>query len=324
MAAAAAAIPSANKARFDLAEVMLFDPVPPNRSTSRTALNMLGFKQIFATSDYGEMLANLRGKLFDVFVADITQDTAKLCDLVMAMRNGRAGANPFLHVVLMAWKLDDDLVKRALNCGADDLITRPYSVGFLTGRVKSLTDARKGFVVTSDYIGPDRRRDPARGAGSIPLFDVPNTLRLKSGVGGPANRLDAEIPLAIREARVKINTERAKRDVFQLSVLGHFAQEALTATQPLERDLDRLDATMKDLAQRLESAPSEAATKLCADLDQAIVGAKGGENVADHIKKIRTLAGSLYEAVNPGKTAADLKTELDKVVTLIKSRGRRD
>src|SRR6185503_16640565 len=97
------------------------------------------------TSDHGEMIANLRGKLFDVFIADITQDTAKLCDLVMAMRNGRAGANPFLHV---------DLVKPALNCGADDLITRPYSVGFLTGRVKSLTDARKCFVVTSDYIGP--------------------------------------------------------------------------------------------------------------------------------------------------------------------------
>lgn len=324
MAAAALATQSVNKARFDLAEVLLFDPVPPNRSTTRTALNMIGFKQIFATSDFGEMQTNLRGRHFDVFVADITQDTAKLCDLVLAMRNGRTGANPFLHVVLMAWKLDDDLVKRALNCGADDLITRPYSVGFLTGRVKSLTEARKNFVVTIDYIGPDRRRDPARGGSNIQMFDVPNTLKLRTQPDVQLVRVEGEIPNAIRDARAKINAERAKRNAFQLSVLCHFVQEALAAAQPLERDLDRLEATMKDLLQRLETSINEAALKLCGQLDLSIVNAKGGENVAEHVNKIQELAVSLYEALHPGKTAADLKAELDKVVTLIKSRGRRD
>src|SRR5689334_16018572 len=102
--AAVAVAQSVNKIRFDLAEVLLFDPVPPNRSTTRTALGMVGFRQIFATSDYGEMLTTLRGKVFDLFVADITQDTAKLCELVLQMRGGRVGGNPFVHVVLMAWK----------------------------------------------------------------------------------------------------------------------------------------------------------------------------------------------------------------------------
>jgi CheY-like chemotaxis protein len=321
--AAAAVAQGVSKTRFDLADVLLFDPVPPNRSTTRTALGMVGFRQIFATSDYGEVIATLRGKLFDLFIADITQDTAKLCDLVMTMRSGRAGGNPFVHVVLMAWKLDDDLVKRALNCGADDLITRPYSVGFLSGRVKSLTDARKGFVVTSDYIGPDRRRDPGRNGG-IPLFEVPNTLKLKSRADGEIGRLDSEVPNAIREARSKINSERARRNVFQVSVLAQFAREALTATQPLERDLDRLEATMKDLSQRLENSGNEAALGACESLEKEIAGAKCGENVADHIGKVQELAVSLYVAVNPGRSADDLKIELDKAITLIKSRGRRD
>jgi DNA-binding response OmpR family regulator len=282
---------------------------------------MMGFRQIFATSDYGEMLTTLRGKVFDLFLADITQETAKLCELVLTMRGGRMGGNPFAHVVLMAWKLDDDLVKRALNCGADDLVTRPYSVGFLSGRIKSLTDARKGFVVTSDYIGPDRRRDPGRSSG-IPLFDVPNTLKLKSRADGP--RLDSEVPNAIREARAKINAERAKRCVFQLSVLGQFAQEALSASEPLERDLDRLEATLKDLLQRLENSGNDAALKQCEALEKAIAAAKGGERVADHIAKIREVAAALYTTVHPARTAADLKAEVDKAVTLIKSRGRRD
>ncbi|MBI1212232.1 MAG: response regulator [Alphaproteobacteria bacterium] len=321
--AAVAAIQSVNKPRYDIAEVVLFDPVAPNRSTTRTALNMMGFRQIFATSDYGEMLGTLRGKIFDLFIADITQDTSKICDLVGSMRSGTAGGNPFVHVVLMAWKLEDDLVKRALNCGADDLITRPYSVGFLSGRMKSLTEARKSFVVTSDYIGPDRRRDPTRGVSAIPMFDVPNTLRMRTRPDAQLVRIEGEIPNAIRESRAKINAERARRDVFHLSVIGYFVQEALTATQPLERDLDRLDATLSDLTQRLESGSNETA-KLCGELGEAISGAKSGEKVADHVRKIQDLAASLYLALNQGRTAADLKAELDKVVALIKSRGRRD
>ena len=321
--AAVAVAQSANKTRFDLADVLLFDAVPQNRSTTRTALGMVGFRQLFATSDYNELLTAWRGKAFDLFVADITQDTARLCELVRAIRGGHMGGNPFVHVVLMAWKLDDDLVKSALHCGADDLVTRPYSVGFLSGRFKSITEARKGFVVTGDYIGPDRRRDPGRGCGNIPMFEVPNTLKLKSGGDCELARLDLELPNAIREARTKINAERAKCGAFQISILAQFAREAAAAKQPLERDLDRLEATMKDLGRRLEGG-NDGALKICESLDVAIAGAKGGENVADHFGKIQELAVSLYLAVNPGRSANDLKAEVDKEVASIKSRGRRD
>ena len=158
----------------------------------------------------------------------------------------------------------------------------------------------------------------------MPLFDVPNTLRLKSHGDGATQRADIEAQNSIREARGKINSERAKRDVFQIAILGHFAQEALTATQPLERDLDRLEATMKDLSQRLEGSGHDGVLKLCEPLDAAIAGAKGGENVADHIAKVQEQVVTLYTAIHPGRSADDLKTEVDKVVTLIKSRGRRD
>lgn len=323
--AAVAEVQRANKLRFDLAEVILFDPVPPNRSTTRTALSMLGFKEIHATSDYHEMLGFLRGRVFDVFVADITQDTARLCDLVLAMRGGgNVTTNPFAHVILMAWKLEDDLVKRALNCGADDLITRPYSVGFLTGRLRSHTDARKSFVVTSEYIGPDRRRDPSRRQSAIPLFDVPNTLRIRARPEEYQTRQSGEISSSIREARGRINAERVKRNVFHLSVLAHFVHEALTGTAPLEVDLDRLDSTLKDLTHRLDALSGDPAAKLCTELGRAISGAKSGENVAGHVRAMQDLAASLYLIANPGRTAADLQMQIDKVATLIKSRGRRD
>jgi hypothetical protein len=44
------------------------------------------------------------------------------------------------------------------------VIIRPFSTSFAEDRIRTLIRARKPFIVTSDYIGPDRRRDKTAAA----------------------------------------------------------------------------------------------------------------------------------------------------------------
>jgi hypothetical protein len=81
---------------------------------------------------------------------------------------------------------------------------------------------------------------------------------------------------------------------------------------------------MKDLGSRLDGVANEAVLMTCESLEKAIVGGKSGENVAEHVGKIEELASALYTALNPERGPDDLKTELNKAITVIKSRGRRD
>lgn len=83
-----------------------------------------------------------------------------------------------MPVIVTTWEADQDLVEKVADCGADALLVKPFAPKQLIERIEFLANRRKKFVVTSGYVGPDRRKDQTRES-PIPLIDVPNTLRAK-------------------------------------------------------------------------------------------------------------------------------------------------
>ena len=86
----------------------------------------------------------------------------ELCAMIQALRQGATGYNPFIVIIVTAWENNNALVGRVINSGADDLLLRPFSTAVLGNRIRTHVERRKGFVITSEYVGPDRRNDPAR------------------------------------------------------------------------------------------------------------------------------------------------------------------
>lgn len=311
-----------NQLSFESAEAMIFDPVAANRTTTRTAMSMLGFRQVLATSVHTELNQLINGRTLDLFVADVTHEPAKTCAFVRAIREGKAGANPFMHIVLIAWKLEGEIVKGALNCGADDLVARPFSVEFLGARIRTHAEARKPFVVTSDYIGPDRRRATAA-RDSANLFTVPNTLYAKARDPNGAARTTAaqeEIKVAIQV----INAERARRDAFQISFLVHCLRESMGSMAPLEEDLRRVEIAAKDMIVRVEGTETaDNVGQMTTPLLEAVAGAQSGENVAGHVEKMDELSKSLLQWMYTERDPADLAKEVLAAVEIAKTRGRK-
>lgn len=307
---AAAAKHQPIKLSFERTETLVFDPVPTNRAMARTALGMLGFQNLTATSVFGESSAALGERMYDLFIADVTQDAAATCGLVRSLREGNVGRNPFLHVVLMTWKLEGALVEQALNCGADDLITRPFSVDFLGARLRAHAEARKPFVITSDYIGPDRRKArPSQQGGT--QFEVPNLLLAKGQDTQWSEQSAKAANDAIRETRTKINAERVGRCAFQLAFLAQSLRHSFKTVAPLDGDLAKLEEVAKDLGRRVEGSAIEIESlKLISAMRGEIAGAQSGENVAAHVEQMEKAAGELLEKVNPGRARADLVQEV--------------
>jgi CheY-like chemotaxis protein len=304
---------------FEGADALVFDPVATNRGTARTALSMLGFRQVTATSVFDEFQSLVASRLFDLLVVDVTQDPSKMCGMVRTIRAGHAAANPFQHIILMAWKLEGDLVQHALNCGADDLITRPFSVDFLGARIRAHAELRKAFVVTSDYIGPDRRRARMPQPASN-LFNVPNTLLAKAHDPAWFEDEGKSAQDKIKEAVSKVNAERARKDVFQIAFLMHFLRESWDTMAPLEDDLMKIEALTRDLVARVGEADSS--TQGAAML-AAVAGSLSGENVAAHVDEMGRLSAALLRTLSPSQDPDSLEQEVAEAVAAAKSRGRR-
>jgi len=178
---------------FDKASVLVYDPVALNRHSTRNVLHSLGFRGIATAATCDEFTEQLGSEReVDLIFAEVTGGDGDICGLIQKMRQGEVGKNPFVVIIATAWMSASDIVKQVLLAGADDLVVRPFSTSRMMERVRTHVEARKGFVVTSDYIGPDRRRDPGRSSGNGPsprrsgfgraggLLEVPNSLRTKA------------------------------------------------------------------------------------------------------------------------------------------------
>lgn len=298
---------------FADADALVFDPIDANRSATRMALSTLGFVRIATTAVVDDLPRLLADRMFDLLVADITQDTAKACGIVRAVRDAQAGKNPFLHIVLMAWRLEGDLVRRALNCGADDLITRPYSVDFLAARIRAHTEARKPFIVTSEYIGPDRRRAPPRESSDV--FDVPNMLLAKAGEGPGSDAAEQ-----IGAANARLTAERARKCAFKIAVMLQQLRESDRTGRSLQSGLEQLEVAAKDLQNRVEGAEKEAVDAIVTPLLANLARVRSGDTVGANLNEMDHNAKALLEILYPGRDKDEILQEIVAAIANAKAR----
>lgn len=85
------------------------------------------------------------------------RDAGDAADLVSALRHGRLTIDPFAPVLSVAGPAARGGLALS-SIGADDVVPASITGEQLRQRIHRLSSQRTPFVVTSDYIGPERRR----------------------------------------------------------------------------------------------------------------------------------------------------------------------
>jgi DNA-binding response OmpR family regulator len=185
------------------ASILHYDVRPLVRKRTTAALRQLGFRRIANVERPRDLSQIVKQRQFElaVFAADANDDgTAKL---VRRARRYNTSSDPFTPMTLVSWNSASDMVQKALNTGTDQILMWPFTTEQLGARVEALINARKPFVETESYLGPDRR-DPLRLARADRSVEVPNALRAR--VQGCPDL--APSPDAIEVARISL--ERIK------------------------------------------------------------------------------------------------------------------
>lgn len=163
---------------YHLATVLLFDPDPSLRQNTRSALLNIGFGEVVAVEEFAHFIDQVETGSFDLVLADSRSFEGDTLEVVHQIRRAALGQNPFVNVIVSLWDTAPEIVGSVINSGVDDLISRPMSRSQIRQRVERLVHARKPFIVTTDYIGPDRRQVP-RGYPEGSTMIVPNSLQAK-------------------------------------------------------------------------------------------------------------------------------------------------
>lgn len=304
---------------FDSAETLVYDPVSANRAATRAALYNLGFRRIETVASLEALNECILRRPPDLAICEAQGSESELCSLIQTVRQGGAGYNPFLVIIVTAWENHNSLVSRVLSSGADDLLLRPFSTAVLGNRIRTHVERRKGFVITSEYVGPDRRNSTMRGA-EEQLFQPPNSLRMKVQDRLTDEQANQRLDAQLKKARTMLNSEKLRRDAFQLCVLWRLMQEEAPGTGQFEVDLTRLREVTIGVARRSFDAGFDASGQWCESVLAAIDGLEAGVERSASMHLLGHAALNLNQVFSPGKSRAEHLSEIDATVALVRER----
>jgi len=249
-----------NKYEYSTVDVVLADPDTGARNSLEMILRNQGFRNIKVGESIADIRRHLKQTPPDLLITGADLSDGSVCPTIHAVRHHEIGNNPFVLVIATTANPSTEQVREIVNSGIDDLLIKPLSTSALLNRVNTLVSERKPFVVTFDYIGPDRRKSIDRET-NIPHYDVPNTLAAKATGEGVES-----IHIFIRKMTLEINEQKLDRHVRQFHWLANALIAEFTshgASETFAGHLDRLAFVAQDTARRVERTSRDHITKHC-------------------------------------------------------------
>ena len=159
-------------------EIYLGEPNEQVREGMRGIMRDYGLRKTRTFARIDDLLNAVKEVPPDVLIVADDMDP-KLFDAVRDIRHYRIGRNPFLMITMMVKAENDAAVKRAMLAGADDVMIKPVAPGKMLDRLEHITLHRLPFIVTNDYLGPERRKAGDVRPSNIRQLIVVNTLKAK-------------------------------------------------------------------------------------------------------------------------------------------------
>lgn len=290
----------------------------------RSTLYHLGCRAMAFTSSLADLRSAVATDPIDLLIVAI--DLAPgVTSMVNQIRHGDLGDNPFVPVVAITAHPSREVVQAAIDCGVDDLIPFPWTTGYLDTRLEKLIQGRRPFVVTSDYIGPDRRAAQRPGHQPVQPITVPNPLRAKALERMP----DEDLVKAIKATAEVLNTDKIRRlselVVRLVNELESRAADGEALSSLTEACLEKLLTATESIIKRAAQTPYAPATTLCRTILATTRQLRDGMEVGEppDVALLRPLTDRFIKQfqIDPAVAAIGLPAHLLQRLPDLKLRG---
>ncbi|MCK5546124.1 MAG: hypothetical protein KAI27_02045 [Rhodospirillaceae bacterium] len=195
--------------------VVLAEPDVSLRRHIKDTLVAAGMKNVLDTDNLAHVRRTVADDMAEIIIGSTSLDDGDFNKFVNDVRHREIGENPFIMAITLVDGASTDIIRSAMNSGTDHILIKPIDEDALVNLIIDLTHSRKRFVVTTDYIGPDRRTKQRPGTMAIPQIEVPNPLRQRM----TGQMRETTLRRTIETAWSKINEQKVERHAFQIGWL---------------------------------------------------------------------------------------------------------
>jgi CheY-like chemotaxis protein len=252
---------------FSALRSLVAEPNRQVRDGVRSGLQRHGLREIVDCDSALRAHEYLSQHPFDLIIMDADLEDSDVYGMVRLIRDKKLGKDPFSNIILFANPPDGERARRLVDSGADVIIVKPVAVSLLYTKIGQLIESRKPFVVTSDYIGPDRRAAPRPGTMVVPQIEAPSSLKQRA-----LGKVDDALHFrAVNNVWAGVSTQKIERQIFQV---GWLLDRIFPDGRTLGADLDVLKFAQHlvmvagDLLDRLVESKKSDLAPICQSLKE--------------------------------------------------------
>jgi CheY-like chemotaxis protein len=136
---------------------MVVDDSPFSLTLTTGVLAGFGVRPAFTIGRSVEARRVLQEKPVDLLLVDTDMPEIDGFELVRWLRRSGPNPNAFTPVIMTASHIRRGRVAEARDCGANFVVTKPFSAAMLLERILWVARDDRPFLEVGDYLGPDRR-----------------------------------------------------------------------------------------------------------------------------------------------------------------------
>lgn len=121
------------------------------------ALAGFGIKHTYSCTSAARAMEMLKDREFDLIIVDCEMPEMDGYSLVRWLRRSGLENNHMAPVIMTAAHVRRSRVAEARDCGANFVVTKPFSASTLLERIVWVAKDSRPFLEVGDYLGPDRR-----------------------------------------------------------------------------------------------------------------------------------------------------------------------
>ena len=240
------------KARIDykIVKALICEPSAIIRKAARFALNELGVGDIEEASSFFDTNRLCTEYDYQIIIINHDIESNDATYLIKQIREQKLGRDPFVLSVLLLTSRDETIVRKAMHAGSDTMLLIPFSTGQLIDQLKAQVENRKPFIVTQDYIGPERRTEYRPGCSSAAQIPVPNPVQAR-GLSITQEQYEStktQAIQAIAQARIK---SLAGAIEYECSAIMVSIRDNTATRQTSFVSLSKLDTLSEELSDKI-------------------------------------------------------------------------
>jgi DNA-binding response OmpR family regulator len=251
--------------KLDRVDVLVIEP---NRNTSNSIKNILttcGNPNIQIGAHELDIQQNFQLRMPDLMISEYDLRDGPLDEIIKNIREGDYGTNPFLPIIGLAEPASKNVKTDFYDAGGDELIAKPITPKALLDAIENLIHSRRAFVITSQYIGPDRKENSTFSdsmAVAEPVY-VPNTLQAKTKGKKEFAAVEMELGDAIKQVRRQRQQRIADKIFEQSELLSGILIMNLSLDEQGLTILDLLDDLIEEMVRRVAGTEFAHVSTLC-------------------------------------------------------------